>query len=360
MIEQYPITATPKYNFPHPAMDTILPRRFIESSLHSLANGHNQQIQLNQQDFQQTNNIDIHAQAARFKLPPLVLKPRHAETMVAAVDTSAIRIGETSTGLLMAVRGATVWKQNRNYRYARLGPFVFHITEENKHEVYDSLERAYFDSPLGQSHHSFPSLLQMPNRVAGLLERWLQLMLAKTMNDGLILFDGSLTAGTPDTPIHLMKNVLGAARTRGNTVLAFSKMTTLRVNGRLITDLPFEYKPPFLIELDGLRSKPPTVLLGGVYVAKLSHGNYAFRLDIDREATFEQRVWSTEKLLANDLVSQGYPETLRLAHILCTFTANEVIAMQHFATRKFGLRILNRPDMHSLLFGPFGRGEYYS
>jgi hypothetical protein len=49
-----------------------------------------------------------------------------------------------------------------------------------------------------------------------------------------------------------------------------------------------------------------------------------------------------------------------LSHILCTFTANEVIAMQHFATRKYGLKIVNRPDMHSLLFGPFGKGEYYS
>jgi hypothetical protein len=40
---------------------------------------------------------------------------------------------------------------------------------------------------------------------------------------------------------------------------------------------------------------------------------------------------------------------------LCTFTANEVLAMQHFTTRKHGLQLINRPDMHRLLFGPFGR-----
>jgi hypothetical protein len=340
-------------------MDTMLPRRFIESSLHSLTHVYNQPIQLNQQNFQQDNNPH-NMQDTRFKLPPIALKPRHAQTTVAAVDTSTIRIGETDTGLLLAVRGATVWKQNRNYRYMRLGPFIFHITEENKHEVYNTLERAYFDSPVGQNHHSFPNLLQMPNRIASLLERWLQLMLSKTMSNGLLLFDGSLTAGTPDTPIHLLKDMLATARNRGNIVLAFSKMTTLRINGRLITDLPLEYRPPFLLEMEGLKPKPPTVLLGGVYVSRLSNGNYAFRLDIDREVTYEQRVCSVEKLLANDLLSQSYPETLRLAHILCTFTANEVIAMQHFTTRKFGLKIINRPDMHSLLFGPFGRGEYCS
>lgn len=341
-------------------MDTMLPRRFIESSLQSLAQPHNQPFQLNQQLIQQTNNIDAHTQATRFKLPPIALKPRHAETMVAAVDTSTIRIGETETGILMAVRGATVWKQDRKYRYARLGPFVFHVTEENKHEVFGMLERAYLISAFGQSRHSFPNLLQMPTRIASLLERWLQLMLSKTVSKGVILFDGSLTAGTPDTPTSLMKDILSTARSRGNTVLAFSKMTTLRVNGHLITDLPFDYRPPFLVEMEGLKSKPPILLLGDVYVAKLAHGNYAFRLDIDREATFEQRVWSVEKLLANDLLSQSYPETLRLAHILCTFTANEVIAMQHFTTRKYGLKIVNRPDMHSLLFGAFGKGEHCS
>ncbi len=299
-------------------------------------------------------------QATRYRLPPITLKPRHAQATIAAVDTSTIKIGETSTGLLIAVRGATVWKQNGNYRYNRLGPFVFHVTEENKTEVYVTLEKAYFSSSFGACHHAYPSLLQMPTRIASLLEKWLQLMLSRTVTNGLLLFDGSLTAGTPDTPTTLMKDVLAAARNHNNVALAFSKATTLRVNGHLITDLPSSYKAPYMLEMEGIRAKPPTVLMGDVYVAKLTNGNYAFRLDVDREETIEQRIWAVEKLLANDSFSQSYPETLRLAHILCTFTANEIIAMQHFSTRKYGLRLVNRPDMHSILFGPFGRGEYYS
>jgi len=268
-----------------------------------------------------------------------------------------MKIGETTTGILIAVRGANVWKQNRNYRYVRLGPFVFHITEENKKEVYSALQRAYFNSPHEHNHQSSPNLLQMPTRIASLLERWLQTMLSKTVSNGLILFDGSLTSGTPDTPTQLMRETLEAARKRHNIVLAFSKMTNLRFNGHLITDIPPGYKPPYLLETAGLKSKPPVVLLGDVYVARLTKGNYAFRLDIDKEVPLGQKIDAAEKLLGNDLFSQSYPETLRLAHILCTFTANEVIAMQHFTTRKHRLRIINRPDMHRLLFGPFGRGE---
>ena len=253
-----------------------------------------------------------------------------------------------------------MWKQKRNYRYTRLGPFIFHITEDNKKEVYNTLEKAYFNIQYANNHQTTPNLLQMPTRLASLLERWLQTMLAKTASQGIILFDGSLTSGTFDTPVQRMKDILSTARKNKNIVLAFSKMTTLRVNGYLITDQLPEHEPPYLLETTGLRFKPPTVLLGDVYVARLNKANYAFRLDIDREIPIPNRMEAIEKLLGNDLYMQSYPETLRLAHSLCTFTANEVLAMQHFTTRTHGIQIINRPDMHRLLFGPFGKGENYS
>jgi len=76
---------------------------------------------------------------------------------------------------------------------------------------------------------------------------------------------------------------------------------------------------------------------------------------MDKEVPYDQKVDAVQKLLGNDMYSQSYPESLRLAHILCTFTANEVIAIKHFITRKHGVQIVNRPDMHRLLFGAFGR-----
>ena len=289
---------------------------------------------------------------------PIVLKPNHQEATIAAIDTSTIKIGETATGIIIAIRGATTWKQNRNYRYTRLGPFIFHITEENKNEVYNTLERAYFNTY--SNRQASPHLTQMPTRLASLLERWLQTMLAKTVNNGLILFDGSLTSGTFDTPVQRMKDILSLARRNKSTVLAFSKVTSLRANGYLITEQLPNHEPPYLLETTGLRFKPPMITLGDVYVARLNKANYAFRLDIDRETPLQHRMAAVEKLLGNDLYMQGYPETLRLSHILCTFTANEVLAMKHFITRKHGIQIINRPDMHRLLFGPFGKGEIYS
>jgi hypothetical protein len=338
-------------------MDTTLPQRFIELSINSLRQVRNNAFQLNQQNLQQDNYADCPTQM-QLKRQPLPLVPSHQETTVAAVDTSTIKIGETSTGIIIAIRGATVYKQNRNYRYTRLGPFIFHITEENKNAVYNNLERAYFNVQYGETHQSAPTLMQMPTRLASLLERWLQTMLAKTVTNGLILFDGSLTSGTIDTPVQRMREILTTARRNKNTVLAFSKATTLRTNGYLITDLLPEHNPPYLLETTGLHFKPPIVILGDVYVARLNKANMAFRLDIDREVPTQDKMEAVEKLLGNDVLQQSYPETLRLAHILCTFTANEVLAMQHFITRKHGIQIINRPDMHRLLFGPFGKEGY--
>ena len=338
-------------------MDTTLPQRFIELSINSLRQVRNNAFQLNQQNPQPDNYADCPTQM-QLKRQPLPLVPRHQETTIAAVDTSTIKIGETSTGIIIAIRGATVWKQNRNYRYTRLGPFIFHITEENKNAVYNNLERAYFNVQYGGTHQSAPTLMQMPTRLASLLERWLQTMLVKTVNSALILFDGSLTSGTIDTPVQRMREILTTARRNKNTVLAFSKATTLRTNGYLITDLLPEHNPPYLLETTGLHFKPPIVILGDVYVARLNKANMAFRLDIDREVSTQDKMEAVEKLIGNDVLQQSYPETLRLAHILCTFTANEVLAMQHFTTRKHGIQIINRPDMHRLLFGPFGKEVY--
>ena len=357
MIEQYTITATPKYNFPQLTPQTALPQRFIELSINSLRQVRGNSLQLNPQMTQQAaQETPTQLQLKRLPLP---LTPRHQGTIIAAVDTSTVKIGETTTGIIVAIRGATVWKQKRNYNYTRLGPLIFHLTEDNKSAVYNSLEKTYFTTQYGGGNHQFePTLLQMPTRLASLLERWLQTSLVNNVADALVLFDGSLTSGTIDMPVQRMREILSAARQNGNTILAFSKATTLRTNGYLITDLLPDKEPPYLLETACLRFKPPTVLLGDVYVARLNKANMAFRLDIDHELPFHCHLEAVEKLIGNDVLRQSYPESLRLAHILCTFTANEILAMQHFITRRHGIQIINRPDMHRLLFGSFGREGY--
>jgi len=358
VIEQYTITG--KYNFPQPNIGTALPQSFLEQSLYSLKQVHPSQFQLQQDFFQQPITTEHYSTSIKLKSTPISIKPDSQETLIAAVDTSTIKIGDTATGMIVAIRGAITWRQNCCYRYTRLGPFIFHLTEENKNSVYNTLEHAYFSTTCHNTHQPSPNIMQMPSRLASLLERWLQTMLAKTVRQGILLLDGSLISGTIDTPAQRIKEILSHARRNSTTVLAFSKATTLRANGILITEQLPNSEPPYLLETTGLRFKPPIIMLGDVYVARLNKSKLAFRLDIDKETCAEQRIDAIQKLLGNDLYSQSYPETLRLSHILCTFTANEVIAIKHFIARKHGIQIINRPDMHKLLFGRFGKGEIYA
>ena len=354
------IAATTRYNFPPQEGNKPFPKHLIELSINSLKDAQNQPFQLNQQFFQYNNNLKEYMQTENPRLEMVSLRPRQEETVVTAVDTSTIKIGETRKGILIGIRGANVWKKKENYKYQRFGPFIFHLTEENKDKVYENLLKPQINSMTRNHIHTSSNLLHITTRISSHLEIWLQSMLSKTVTNSLILYDGSLSSGTIENLRNSMRRALKCGRERGNVVLAFSKITNLRLNGYLITDLLFQHKPPYMLEISGLKSKPPIILFGKIHVAKLSKGNCAFRLDIDENISRNQRVEAVEKLLGNDMVSHSYPETLRLAHILCTFTANEVVAMQHFISNKYDLKLINRPDMHKLLFGPFGKGESHT
>ena len=94
VIEQY--TITEKYNFPQPTIDTTLPQRFLEQSLYSLKQVQHQPFQLNPQNLQQLNTTEQYPSSIQLKPQPIPIKPDHQETLIAAVDTSTIKIGETS------------------------------------------------------------------------------------------------------------------------------------------------------------------------------------------------------------------------------------------------------------------------
>ena len=49
------------------------------------------------------------------------------QSPVAAVDVSSLKIGETETGVLAAIRGAVVWRSGQGYQYVRCGPLAFHL-----------------------------------------------------------------------------------------------------------------------------------------------------------------------------------------------------------------------------------------
>ncbi|HML02872.1 MAG TPA: DNA double-strand break repair nuclease NurA [Candidatus Bathyarchaeia archaeon] len=361
MIEQqsYPIENVPKYNF----SDTFargfgLPRELAQLCLSSLEELKRQQVKSNSIDENsEKSDIDSIAFLESATSPKLIqVQPLREDTEVAAVDVSSINLGETNNGVLVAIRGAIVWNVRFRFHYLRLGPFLFHLTEESGSRIFNLLRKYGF----GFSQEiSGTDVARIQTRIASMFEHRIQMDLCRLSSNSLILLDGSLVGGTPDAPEEIVAELLRTARTRVNTILAFSKSSKLYFKGHHLGDIANRYNPPCLVKI-GCRLQPrigPFRLFGDIYVANLSKGGVSFRLDVDKELEQSQAVDSVRRLLGNELVYQGYPETLRLAHIYSTFTANEVIAMQRYMMQQPGLQIVVRPNLRRLLFGPFGKGS---
>ena len=350
---------TPKYNFPLPPQTLQIPQKFIEISLKTIKTPKQQTLQL----LQETESHEEEGEEEQnyffpnynhYSLQPIPLTPIKQETKIVATDVSSMKIGETNEGIICAIRGTIVWKQRNKYKYLRIGPFPLHITEENKKEIHYLLRHHSLDTPTEPFHPS--NLINIPMKLGNLLEHWIKTEISHASQNSIILWDGSLTAGTPSNPLRAVSQALEMARNHLNTILAFSKNTHLRFLNHQLT-VQENLHSPYLLEINGFPTKTgPFSLLGNVYMTKLTQNGCSFRLDIDKEIPSEQRIQAVEKLLGNDTLYQSYPETLRLAHILSTFTATEVIALQHFLAKKCRLKVLLRQNIRRLLFGPFGKG----
>jgi hypothetical protein len=302
--------------------------------------------------------VNLSQSASAFRTIPL--EPTTREFPVVGIDVSSINVGETEHGMIGALRGAVVWRGEDRYSYLRCGPLMFHLGATTAAELFGYLGFTNFDG----ANVTLGLTARLLIRLRNLFERWLQENAGAAFRDALVLIDGSLTTGTPDNPARNLIRMLKIAKDRGNRVMAFSKKTGLTIEGKPVTNLAESGVAPCLLDIDQcVREQFPThpiLLLGHVYVGKFTKGGYAFRVDIDAELSEKEAVDAARGLLKSDLLEQGYPETLRLAHIYSTFTAPEVVAMQRYVASTYGPQIVSRLNIRRSLFGPFGTGrEFY-
>jgi len=354
LIGQLHYETTSKYNFPQ-ILEAEFPKKMIELSLNTMYTIKGKTFQLEDSDLLEpfietrvnSNPINMKEKIISTLLTPL--KPIFDGTPIIGIDVSSIKIGTTNAGAIYAVRGTIVLRISGEYRYLRFGPLPFHVTGENIHKIFKELSKDFLSK-------SSISQIEPQKQLCNLVERWLQAQVAHLAKESILLWDGSLAAGVSKSSAAALSKILKTARENSNVTMAISKDTTLRFLDQKITDLLARYESPCLFEIDSLPSSPQNFmkLLGRVYVAKLAKRGCAFRLDIDRSISREESIASVEKLLGNEIVYQGYPETLRLAHIYSTFTASDVIGIGRFLVRRYGLRLIPKYNMHRTLFGPYG------
>ena len=356
LIGQLHYETTPKYSFLQSLRNVGISKRLVELSLNSMHTIKEKIFKVSNEELASffIEHIDSEDQLpTRDGMLSALIMPLRAirdGTSIIGIDVSSIKIGVTDVGVIYAVRGAIVLKTNNHYRYIRLGPLPFHITKENVHEVFGELSR---DLSL---RFNFLSYIDPQVQLCNIMEKWLRAYVSHLARRSIILWDGSLTAGTPGNPVSDLSKMLRVARENSNVVMGISKETSLKFIRWGMTDLLNGYKPPYLFEIrsSSFSHTGPLRLLGRIYVAKLAKRGCAFRLDIDKAIPRDEGIVAVEKLIGNETLYQGYPETLRLAHIYSTFTASDVIGIQRLLIKKYRLRLVAHNNMHRTLFGPYG------
>lgn len=283
-------------------------------------------------------------------LTPIELRSLRDGTPIVAIDVSILGLGETQRGIIYAIRGTVVSREEERYRYSRIGPLLFHVNI-GENEIIK--EKKPTNHTLLSIKTGRGNPINICKRLLTVFETMLKTKVTKTYDNAVLLWDGALTVPSVEEESRATNLLMGLARKRRNSIVGVSKKTYLfSLQGT--RDLLHGYPKPCLIDIDSIVQRTQRfLLLGTVYVAKLASDGLSFRLDIDRELPKTERIAAVERMIGNDLTQDGYPETLRLAHIFSKFNATEVIGMHRFLDDNYGLRIFEYPNIRRILFGPF-------
>jgi len=312
---------------------------------------------INDYEFYNPEEQEITEQAGEItireeEVPISPLEPIECEVPIVAVDASVAVLGETDVGVIAAFKCAIVYsgvdRQPEVYRY------IAHFTENNRN-VYVRLRRLLSGSALTPPvKPPTCSLDRMPYRIMNLIERIAQRYASTQIRGGIVLWDGSMTR-TKETGVDVYRGSISLARRYGNSIVAISKRTRLRlVTGEKITTLLDAEERACIAEVHNyLPDSIKRDLMGRVYAVKFTDNGFTFRVDVAPSIEGDCKEVLRRLAGATSFV-HGYPDPLARAHIYSYFTRTEVTALQAYVLERYSLRPVDAFDVRVHILGPFG------
>ena len=273
------------------------------------------------------------------------IKSVHEATLIAAVDSSSIRIAETENGSLYAIKCGVAFATNgQPLMHFKLGPILFYLSEETvkKSELdYRIANLVLFDVEYAKR------LIRIQ------IERAVQTYLSNHLLNSIILVDGSLNASPFETKGRNIKRIAENCAIHRNVLFGISKSTSFRVlskiSGALIQSADAAY-----MNIQVIIQSLSRTTIGDNYLVKFgSRDSPILRVDI--ACCNEVISHSLGKLVANDSMARGYPETLRLAHHVSTLTSMEISCLKAYLLSNFDITQLESEDIRKTLLGSIPR-----
>jgi hypothetical protein len=265
------------------------------------------------------------------------IRPIRENTMVAAIDSSSVKLAETEEGSLYGVKcGIATAYGGRALMHFKIGPVLFYLSESTiqDSELEDRLAR------LVLLDDDFAKRL-----IRVRAERAVQKELAGHFSDSIVLVDGSLKASIFEDRDRSMARIAEESVLRRNMVIGISKGTRLKALERAAAPLT-KVPGPAYIEVDMIIKSLIRNTIGSNLMVKLGKSIPALRADV-----IGDRSESLGRLLGNDPVAGGYPETLRLAHYISTFSGTEMTCLRSHVLNNYDVTELAADDIRRTLLG---------
>ncbi|MEM2855811.1 MAG: DNA double-strand break repair nuclease NurA [Candidatus Nitrosocaldaceae archaeon] len=251
------------------------------------------------------------------------IKSEDRKHIIAAVDSSAIFLADTAEGSLYASKcGISIAYDCKQITHFKIGPILFYLNENSITLDYSMIKRMI--------------------RVR--VERALQKKLANTLDNAIILVDGSLKSSIFEND-NSIPSILDDCKEYNNTLIGISKVSRLKLIEKLISS--FHKRDACYIDISSILRAYISNLYGKQLLVKLSKDGLVLRADVINENDLSL-------LIRNDILHNGYPQTLRLAHHLSVFTRIEVIATISMISSKFKTSEIDSCNLRNVLLGKIG------
>lgn len=264
---------------------------------------------------------------------------------VIGIDSTCIPLAESKNGLIVAARVAMVQKNGKIFKAIRIGPIIAYLNNDTLNLLRDVLyiPRKLLKLANVEVRYARKILLEA-------LETAMLIEATQLNEETMILIDGSLKEPSVQFKNFPFKKVIRASLRRGNFLIGISKRSNLFKWCFKEFSLLASENPPIAVLVEDA-PKYVKNLWGEVFFALLAKNGVPLRVDV---MAIDSPEHVLNLLYSNDLLRNGYPETLRKAHIYSKFLNSENVCLRLLLT-KFESKIVKCEKEREVLFGSFNK-----
>ncbi|MEM0075434.1 MAG: DNA double-strand break repair nuclease NurA [Conexivisphaerales archaeon] len=258
---------------------------------------------------------------------------------VASIDSSVIQVAETDEGYVFAAKGCVAYNFLDKKRILMFGPAIYYWAESTSSHIQERL-----GEKIPSIFFRDPQLAMRALRI--LLERNLTFRAVKQLRHGTVLIDGSLKYSSIEPQNADLRSIIMLSKENYGSLAGIAKKTKIKELQRLEGLLLTRNFPSF-IDVTEVMKIAGVEIAGKSFLAKLSGNAPALRVDISHDEGED----FFSKLISSDAIVNGYPETLRAAHLLSIFSPADEAAVKARLGKIDGLSILPGFNIRHMLLG---------